>query len=38
MYKKYKNKPKTLSLHLNALAERLVPFLMIATAFVWLWK
>lgn len=34
MYKKYNFQAKILS----PLAERLLPFLIIATAFVWLWK
>lgn len=42
MYKTYNFKPKSLSPHYNfdfsKLAERLVPFLIIASTFVWLWK
>ena len=45
MYKTYNFKPKSLSPHqmfsnsaLQKLAERLVPFLIIASTFVWLWK
>jgi hypothetical protein len=45
MYKKYNFKPESLSpqsskqkLDVSVLAERLVPFLIIATSFVWLWR
>ena len=42
MYKTYNFKPKFLSedknQSLNLIAEKLVPFLIIAATFVWLWK
>lgn len=47
MYKKYNFKPEILSTprrslgedgSLSRLAERLLPFLLIATTFVWLWR
>lgn len=42
MYKFDKFKPKSLSprqnLNFNQWAEKLVPFLIIAATFVWLWK
>lgn len=42
MYKSYNSEPKSLSpqkkFDLHQLAEKLVPFLIIATTFVWLWK
>jgi len=42
MYKKYNFKPESLSpqknLGFSAYAEKIVPFLIIAATFVWLWK
>ena len=42
MYKIYNFKPKSLSprysFDFSILAEKLVPFLIIAATFVWLWK
>lgn len=42
MYKTYNFEPKSLSpqkkFGLNQMAEKLVPFLIIAATFVWLWK
>ena len=42
MYKKHNFKPESLSprqkLDFSIIAEKLVPFLIIATSFVWLWK
>ena len=42
MYKTYNFQPNFLSQpkknYLNSLAEKLVPFLIIAATFVWLWK
>ena len=42
MYKSYNSEPKSLSPHKNfdfhQTAEKLVPFLIIAATFVWLWK
>jgi len=42
MYKKYNFKPESLSSHKkfdpSILAEKLVPFLIIATSFLWLWR
>ena len=42
MYKLYNFKPKSLSprrqFNSSAWAEKLVPFLIIAASFVWLWK
>jgi len=42
MYKKYNFKPKSLSpqenFGLKSYAEKIVPFLIIAATFVWLWK
>ena len=42
MYKTYNFEPKSLSpqkkFNLNLVAEKLVPFLIIAATFVWLWK
>jgi len=42
MYKKYNFQPKSLSprrrFDISLLAEKLVPFLIIVTTFVWLWQ
>lgn len=45
MYKKYNFQPKSLSpqsgskrFDISVLAEKLVPFLIIVTSFLWLWK
>lgn len=42
MYKTYNFEPKSLSpqkkYHFSETAEKLVPFLIIAATFVWLWK
>lgn len=42
MYKSYNFEPKSLSpqkkFDFNLVAEKLVPFLIIAATFVWLWK
>jgi hypothetical protein len=42
MYKTYNFEPKSLSpqkkFNLSQVAEKLVPFLIIAATFVWLWK
>lgn len=42
MYKKYNFQPKSLSpnkkFDISIIAEKLVPFLIIATSFLWLWK
>jgi len=42
MYKLYNFEPKSLSpqkkLNFHQLAEKMMPFLIIATTFVWLWK
>ena len=42
MYKKYNFKPESLSpqgkSNFSTVAEKLVPFLIIAATFVWLWK
>ena len=42
MYKKYNFKPESLSPQsksgFSTVAEKLVPFLIIAATFVWLWK
>ncbi|MBU1089128.1 hypothetical protein KKA02_04610 [Patescibacteria group bacterium] len=38
MYKKDNSKAKNLFPQLTRLAEKLTPFLIIATTFLWLWK
>lgn len=42
MYKNYNFQPKSLSPKKNSrfflLAEKLLPFLLIITSFIWLWK